>query len=229
MWPIVGSLCSCQPLIGAVLRFFFVKQHLRVKFSMLGQLQGCWVSWKKACIAFPLILLSILALIWHLTNRRSCCFGSCRCSMDSAASCGRLGPLSEEASFSSNNEPNIDIYFTNPAFQASCKGSLALLHFISSQIILWWCIPKNESRECGGGEGKVPVLTATLMASIWVFGEKHLWILQLKLLSTVCCCLDIITEVFCLFLQSAFHCGGIIGGLHMVLRWAGWFDWPTSK
>lgn len=105
-----------------------------------------------------------------------------------------------------------------PLSKHHVKRSLALLHFISSQIILWWCIPKNESRECGGGEGKVPVLTATLMASIWVFGEKHLWILQLKLLSTVCCCLDIITEVFCLFLQSAFHCGGIIGGLHMVLR-----------
>lgn len=42
--------------------------------------------------------------------------------------------------------------------------------------------PKERGREKrGGGEGKVPVLTATLMASIWVFfGKKHLWILQLS-------------------------------------------------
>lgn len=106
---------------------FCVKQHLWVRSSVFSQLRGCWVSRKKACIAFPLISLSIPALIWHLTNRRARCFGSCRCSLGSAASCGRLGPLPEEASFSSNNESNIDIYLINPTFQASCKRSLALL------------------------------------------------------------------------------------------------------
>lgn len=44
-----------------------------------------------------LISLSFLTLASHQTKRRSCCFGSGRCSMDSAASCGRLGSLSDEA------------------------------------------------------------------------------------------------------------------------------------
>lgn len=56
------------------------------------------------------------------------------CSIDSTASCGRFGPLSEEASFSSNNEPNIDIYFMNPTFRTSCNGSLALLHCFLYQL-----------------------------------------------------------------------------------------------
>lgn len=54
-----------------------------------------------------------------------------RCFMDSAASCGRLGPLSEDASFSGSNEPNVDFYFMNPTPIASCKGTIALLpHFL---------------------------------------------------------------------------------------------------
>ncbi len=69
----------------------------------------------------------------------------------------------------------------------------------------------------GEEKGKVPVLTVTLMASIWVLGKAPLDP-STQLLSTVCCCFDIITDVFCLFLQSAFRCGGIIGGLYVVLR-----------
>lgn len=74
----------------------------------------------------------------------------------------------------------------------------------------------------GGGEGKVPVLTATLMASIWGFlGEKHLRVFQLKLLSTFWCWPDIITKVFGLFSPSALKTHIAIG-LYIVLRGAGW-------
>lgn len=89
---------------------FVLNRFEMSKVLHIRSLQGCQLSWKQqlACLALPLILLSILALIWHLTNRRSGYCGSCRCFMDSAASCGRPGLLSEETSFSDNNGPNID-------------------------------------------------------------------------------------------------------------------------
>ena len=107
-----------------------------------------------ACIDFTLILLSILVLIWHQTNRRSCYFGSCRCSMDSAASCGRPSLLSEESSFIGSNESNIDTYFTNPALEASCNGSLALLNCFLYQLPDYTAVvhPKEGVKRMWGEE-----------------------------------------------------------------------------
>lgn len=120
-----------------------------------------------------LISLSILTLASHQTKRGSCYFGSGRCSMDSAASCGRLSSPSDEAlTWEGVMRLILTLISSVLPSQAACKRepcSLRAPFSISSQIVRWWYIPKKESRECGGGEGKVPVLTATLMASIWSF------------------------------------------------------------
>lgn len=66
---------------------------------------------------------------------------------------GRLGPLSEEASFSGNNEPNIDFYFMNPAPLASCNGSCALLHrFLYQRPDYTVVVHPKRSRENVGEE-----------------------------------------------------------------------------
>lgn len=78
--------------------------------------------------------------------------------MNSAASCGRLGSLSEDASFSSYNEPNIDIYFMNPAFQTACNGSLALLHCFLYQLPDYTAVvhPKEGVERMWGRRRKSP-------------------------------------------------------------------------
>lgn len=134
---------------------------------------------KKKAISvqtLALISLSILTLASHQTERGSCYFGSRRCSMDSAASCGRLSSLSDEAlTWEGVMRLILTLISSVLPSQAACERephsfqATFFFFFISSQIERWWYIPKKESRECGGGEGKVPVLTATLMASIWGF------------------------------------------------------------
>lgn len=120
-----------------------------------------------------LISLSILTLASHQTKRGSCYFGSGRCSMDSAASCGRLSCLRDEAlTWKGVMHLTSTLISSVLSSQAPCQSqpcSLQAPFSIRSQIVRWWYIPEKESRECGGGEGKVPVLTATLMASIWSF------------------------------------------------------------
>lgn len=55
--------------------------------------------------------------------------------------------------------------------------------FISAEIIVRWCIPKKESRECGGRKRKSPSSHShTDGFHMGVFREKHLRILQLKCL-----------------------------------------------
>lgn len=205
------------------------------KFCILGQLSGCYVSWKRrlVCIALPFNFV-IYCGTPLTSDKQEGLFVVSFFSRIRQLPVGGFGPLSEQASFSGNNEPNIDFYFMNPAPLSSCNGRLALLHRFLYQLPDYTVVvnPKEGvKRECGGGEGKVPVLTATLMASIWVFGEKHLWILQLKLLSTVCCCFW--HNHWCIrpILAISFSTLGVIGSLYVVLSWAGWsgFDWPTSK
>lgn len=74
--------------------------------------------------------------------------------MGSAASCGRPGPVSEEAWFSGNNKPNIDFCFMNPAFKASCNGSLALMHRFRYQLPDYTAVvhPKEGVKRMWGEE-----------------------------------------------------------------------------
>lgn len=131
---------------------------------------------KKKAISvqtLALISLSIFTLASHQTKKGSCYLGPGPCSMDSVASCGRLSSLSDEAlTWEGLMRRILALISSVLPSQAACKTepcSFKAPFFISSQIVWWWFIPKKESRECGGGKGKVPVLTATLMASIWSF------------------------------------------------------------
>lgn len=70
-----------------------------MKLGSASRVPGNSKKKKKSISVQTLALISssILTLASHQTKRGSCCFGSGRCSMDSAASCGRLSSLSDEA------------------------------------------------------------------------------------------------------------------------------------
>lgn len=152
-----------------------------------------------------LISLSILTLASHQTERGSCYFGSRRCSMDSAASCGRLSSLSDEAlTWEGVMRLILTLISSVLPSQAACEREphsfqATFFFFLSAPRLSGGGTSQRRSQENVGEEKEKSQFSQPhWWLPYGVFGEKHLWILPLKLLSTVCCCLDIITQVFCL-------------------------------
>lgn len=156
---------------------FYVKQHPWVKFNILGSAPWVLSHSKKAIglhsLSFNLVIHFSTFDVWQTG-------GLVVLALVTAPWIQLLpvgGQPSVRRSLHSGEVMSLIVTLISsiPPSQASCKRephSVTAPFFISSQIVWWWYIPKKESRECGGGEEKVPVLTATLMASIWVFWWK---------------------------------------------------------
>lgn len=101
----------------------------------------------------------------QLNSRPGCC-GSWSCAMEWVVSCGRLGSPSEEASFSGINEHNIDFIAQNLLPWRSVAGAslCSTASSVSSQMILWWSIPKRNGEDVGEEKEKSQ------------FSQPHWWL-----------------------------------------------------
>lgn len=156
---------------------FYVKQHSWVNFNVLGSASWVLSYSKKAIAVHSLSFNLVIHFSTHLMSDKQEVLLFWLLSLHHGFSCflWEVGPLSEEAfTWGKQWASYWHSFHLSRLPKHHVKGSPTLLapFFISSQIVWWWYIPKKESRECGGGEGKVPVLTATLMASIWGFWWK---------------------------------------------------------